>query len=128
MARALVVPRAEYCVPRQRELLHRRLRKIALGVLADDFFIVLANFSQGLGVKIGIQLSAPPLLLLLEDFVKLILRNLEHDAAKHMNQATIRVVGESRIIAAPRQRFHAFIVQAQVQDGVHHPWHRGGRA
>ena len=64
------------------------------------------------------------LLLAVEYFFKGVLRNVEHDRAEHLNQPAIGVVSEARIVAALGQALDRLVVQAKVEDGVHHAGHR----
>ena len=50
------------------------------------------------------------------------------DLAVHLDQTPIRVVGEPRIARRPRLTLDGDVVQAEVQDRVHHPRHRHRRA
>ena len=56
------------------------------------------------------------------------MRNVEHYAAEHLDQAAIGVVGEARIVAALGQAFDRLVIQAEVEDGVHHAGHGELRA
>ena len=51
-----------------------------------------------------------------------------HDAAEHLDEAAIRVVSEARIVAALGQAFDRFVVEAEVEDGIHHAGHGELRA
>ena len=48
----------------------------------------------------------------------------EHDLAKHLHEASVRVPGEARVATLERQTTHGRIVEAEVEDRVHHPRHR----
>ena len=47
-----------------------------------------------------------------------------NDVAEHLHEAAIAVPGKARVAGASGESFHGGVVQAQVQDGVHHPRHR----
>ncbi len=49
--------------------------------------------------------------------------NIQHDVAEHLDQAAIGVVGKAGIVAAPGQRFDGLVIEAQVENGVHHAGH-----
>ncbi len=68
------------------------------------------------------------LLAAVEDVLELVLRDLEHDVAEHLDEAAVAVVGEARVAALGLERLHRLVVQAQVQDGVHHAGHGELRA
>ena len=128
MAGALVVPGTEDGITRQRQLLHRILRKIALGVLANDFLRRAGDFFQRPPIEIGIVFGAAALLCGLQHLLKFMLGDFQHDAAEHLDEPPIGIPGKAWIVAAARQRFHAFIIEAEIQDGIHHSRHRGRRA
>ena len=56
------------------------------------------------------------------------LLDVEHNVAEHLDQAAIGVVREPRIVAALGQRFHALVVQAEIQNRIHHAGHGELRA
>ena len=58
-----------------------------------------------------------------EDVLELLLGNIEDDVAEHLDQAAIGVVGKARIAAALGQGFDGLVVEAEVEDGVHHAGH-----
>ena len=120
---AIVQPGAEHGVTRHHQLLVRVLRKLALGVLLHDFLVVGDDFLQRLGVEIGVELDLLLLLLAVEHFLERMLGNVEHHRAEHLDQAAIGVVGEARIVAELGQAFDRLVVQAEVEDGVHHARH-----
>ena len=52
----------------------------------------------------------------------------ERHFAEHLNEAAVAIVSKARIAGLLRQTFGGLIVQAQVQDGVHHAGHGELRA
>ena len=128
MLGAIVLPGAEHGVARHHQLLVRVLREVALGVLLHDLLVFGDDFLQRLGVEVGVELGLLLLLLAVEDFFKGVLGNVEHHAAEHLDQAAIGVIGEARIVAALGQAFDRLVVQAEVEDGVHHAGHGELRA
>ena len=101
----------------------RILREIALGLLFDDFLVLFNDFLQRLGVEIGVELGLLLLLLGVEDFVKSGLRNLQHDVPEHLNQAAVGIRRETWVVAALGESFHASVVQAKIENRVHHSRH-----
>ena len=85
-------------------------------VLGDDFL-------QRLGVEIGIELGFLLFLLAVENFLERVLGDVEHHAAEHLDQPAIGIVSEARIVAALGQAFDRLVIQAEVEDGVHHARH-----
>jgi len=101
----------------------RILREVALRVLFDNFLVLVDHFLERLCIKIGIELGLLLLFLGVEDFLKFCLLDLKHDIAEHLNQPAIGVIGEAGI-GTLGQRFHAAIVEAKVQNRIHHARHR----
>ena len=100
---------------RARRLLHRRF------VLADEGFEVV-------GRQFSVEFDAAIILRLLQQVFETAVIDLQHDVAIHLDEAAIAVIGEAGIAGGFRQTFGDRVVHAEVQDGVHHPRHRGARA
>ena len=56
------------------------------------------------------------------------LLHTQHHVAIHLNEAAIAVPGETLVVRGFDEREHGFVVQAEIQNGVHHPRHRIARA
>ena len=80
--------------------------------------------SQGFSVEIGIEFCMMVLLGAFKHLFKSMLRHLKHGTAEHLDQPAIGVIREARIVAALGQRLNGLVVQAQVQNRVHHAGHR----
>ncbi len=52
-----------------------------------------------------------------------ILGNLEDDVAEHLDEAPIAVCGEPAVARFLLQRFHRLVVEAEIQNRVHHAGH-----
>ena len=61
------------------------LRKVALSMLFDNFLVFGDDFLQRLGIEFGIKLHLALLLLAIEYFVELVLFDIEHNIAEHLN-------------------------------------------
>ncbi len=97
-------------------------------MLLDDLLIFLDHFLERFGIEIGIEPGLFLLLLGIEHFIESMLRDFEHDAAEHLDQAAVGIGGEAWIAAAFRQGLDALIVETEVEDGVHHAGHGKLRA
>ena len=53
--------------------------------------------------------------------------DVEHDMAVHLDEAAIGIVGEA-LVGAGRDHFDGLVVEAEVEDRVHHAGHRGAGA
>ena len=74
--------------------------------------------------QVDIALDAAALLVLFQDLLERLLREIEHHAAVHLDEAAVGVPREARVAAQAGEPLHGHIVQAQVQDRLHHPRHR----
>ena len=63
-------------------------------------------------------------------FILIALLHAHHHVAVHLDEAAVAVVGEAAIAGLHAQRFDRLVVEAEVEDGVHHARHRvaGARA
>ena len=97
----LVLPGTKYSIAGHDKLLVRILRKLALGMLLDDLLVLLDDFLQRLGIKIGVELSLLLFFLGVENFIKGRFRNFENNVAEHLNESAIRIGRKARVVAAP---------------------------
>ena len=125
---AVVVPAPEDGVARLHELLERVLRKVLAGLFADELLVLGDDVLQRFGLEFVIELDLFAQLDRVEDVLELLLGNVEHDVAEHLDQAAIGVICETGIAAALGQRFDSLVVEAEVEDGVHHAGHGELRA
>ena len=58
--------------------------------------------------------------------LELLAVDVEHYVGVHLDEAAVRVQGEPLVVLG--QALHRLVVEAEVEDGVHHPRHRGARA
>ncbi len=95
---------------------------------------LLDQFLEGRGGKLGIDLNAEGLLLGgkndLEGVMVLFALGLhvQNHVTVHGDEAAVAVVGKALVTRRLGQALGGFVVQAQVEDGVHHPRHGGTRA
>ena len=118
-----VEPGAEHGVARHGKLLDGFLRKRLAGLLLHQLLVVGDDGLQIVGGQVGIELGLHLFLAAVEDVVEIVLVDFQHHVAEHLDEAAVAVVGEARIAALALQRLHGLVVQAQVQDGVHHARH-----
>ena len=84
-------------------------------MLDDDLQIV--------GGEVGVELGFGFVFALVEDVIELLHIDVERHFAEHLNEAAVGIVGEAGVVTALGQAFDGFIVEAQIQDGIHHPRH-----
>ena len=90
-------------------------------VLGDDRL-------QIFGVEIGIELRLHLRLARIEDVVELRHVDIERHFAEHLDEAAVAVIGEALVAALLREACSGVVVQAQIENGVHHAGHGELRA
>ena len=65
---------------------------------------------------------------LVERRLEVLVIDAAHHVAVHVDQPAVGVVGEALVAGRVGDADHRFVVQAQVEDRVHHARHRAGRA
>ena len=66
--------------------------------------------------------------MVLEDVLEDAVVDAENDVGIHLDEAAIAVVGEAGIAGARGEPFDGAVVEAEVEDRVHHARHRGAGA
>ena len=99
------------------------MRKRLLGLLQDQFLIIRDDRLQVGRRQIRIHLGLRLALAFVEDVVELLHRHIQCHLAEHLQEAPVGIVSKARIAAALGEPFDALVVQAEVQNRVHHPRH-----
>ena len=78
--------------------------------------------------RVAIEIGVDRELALLEQVVQRLFEeiagNVEDDLAEHLHEAAVRVVREALVAGLAREAADRLVVEAEVEDGVHHPRHR----
>ena len=120
-----VVPAAEHGLDGADELL--------LGVRGEvlaDLGLVLGleltgQLLQILGGELHVLGDALLLLHLVDELLEILLAHLHHDVGVHLDKAAVAVPGPAGVVGLLGDNVHHVLIQAQVQDGVHHAGHGG---
>jgi len=99
------------------------LREFLAGFFLVDLLVILDDHLQVLGGEVGIILSLHLLLPGIENPLEFLLLDVHDHVAEHLDEAAIAVIGEPGVLALGDQALDAFVVEAEVQDGVHHSRH-----
>ena len=97
----------------------------------DGFFEEFNEAFEVVGVEFVVELHAFFLFHFLYDFFEGVDfffacgLEFQHDVAVHLHEAAVAVVGEAGVTRFACQAFYHFVVEAEVEDGVHHTGHRG---
>ena len=122
--RAGPVPAAEHGLDGPLQLLFRRLGEGLARLLLDDRLVALAQLLELRGRDVGVGADRGAELGLVELVVEGLGLQAEHDAPVHGDEAAVAVVGEALVGGGLGQPLDALVVQAEVEDRVHHPGHR----
>ena len=126
--RALVHPTAKHRANRAPKLRFGILREGPAGHLGDHFLVAIHHampFGCGefsIFVLPGVELH------MLDNFLKAMMINVEHDRPIHLDEAPIGIPGKTRITGSQDQAFNRLVIQAQVQHRIHHARHGNPRA
>ncbi|MPM62055.1 hypothetical protein SDC9_108921 [bioreactor metagenome] len=95
--------------------------KVHRFVKLDDLFEVLCG-------QLGVEFTVVLVFDLFEDLVKLRFFDFHHDVREHLDETAIAVEREALVVGQFREANHGLIVQAEVENGVHHARHGGAGA
>ena len=121
---ARVIPRTEDGLDSADQLFFRILRELFALLLQVDGLELLDEFLQVLSVQLDILLNALALLHSVDTLFKEALAQLHDDVRVHLDEAAVAVICKTGVRSLLCQTFNSLVVQAQVQDGIHHAGHR----
>ena len=127
--RPVAVPGAEDGADGSLELLGGVLGEAALEAALDEGLELAHQLLEVGGGELAVQLDSPRFLLFLEQHLegtRLLLvfgAQAQHHVAVHLHEAAVHVVGEAGVAGALDETGRDAVVDAQVQDGVHHSRH-----
>ena len=78
--------------------------------------------------QIGIELGLDLCLRSSKMSIELLHLDVQRDFAEHLDEAAVAIVGEARVAGLRDQALDGLVVQAEVEDGVHHARHGELRA
>ena len=120
---ALVHPTAEDGIAGSDQLLLGILRKVLAGLFLHQLLVLGDDLLQGFGLELVVELDLGALLDAVKDVLEALLGNIQNHVAEHLDQAAIGVIGKAGIVAELGQRFDGLVVEAQIENGVHHAGH-----
>ena len=126
---SLGVPRVEDRADRQVQLVARVLRERRAGALLDQVLVRRDELLQVLDAEVHVVGGTARLLEPVELVVEGGRLDAEDGGAEHLQQPSVGVVGEPLVAAGQgREAVHRLVVEADVEDRLHHPGHRELRA
>ena len=102
----------------------------SLDVLGEDALEGLDEFLQVLGRKLGIDANAGDQAGLGQGILEQVGIDTHDDVGEHLDKATIAVPGKARVLRLGDKALNGVVVEAQVENRVHHAGHgeRSARA
>ncbi len=120
---AVVVPALEHGHGGHVHLLDGVVGELLAGVLAQDLLEAHREVAQVVGSEVGVELGAHLGLLLGECILERLRLHAHDHVAEHAYEAAVGVVGEARVVGQLDHALDGLVVQAQVEDGIHHARH-----
>ena len=128
-----VHPGVEYSTNGTPQLLVGTSREVFSGLFFHRSLELLHEFLKVFHLKLVIQLHAFSMFHLFYNslervYIFLVHRfHAQHHVAIHLHETTVRVPCKACIARLARQAFHHFVIQAKIQDSVHHARHGSAR-
>ncbi len=105
--------------------------KLVVGVLGEglarvalhDLLVGVDQVTEKLGGDAGVGLGVGQLLGRIQQAVELLTGNAEDDPSVHGHEAPVGVEGEALVVGLLGQPDDRLVIEAQIEDGVHHPGH-----
>ena len=125
---ALVLPAPEHGIARRTSCSSGFCGKSLPVSFFDQLLVLGDDVLQRFGLEFVVELDLFARLDAVEDVLELLLGNVENHVAEHLDEAAIGVIRKAGIIAALGERFDGLVVEAEVQNRVHHAGHGELRA
>ena len=106
----------------------RFLRKNAAAFLKHNLFVGIDEGFEMITGQPGVIEHATAKLQLFEGILKQAVIDLHHHIGIHLDEAAVAVIGKAFVIGPSGKSGDGGVVQAEIQDRVHHSRHRGTRA
>ncbi len=119
----VVVPGVKNRLHSHFQLFKWLLREGFFNFFIYDFFICFHQTCQLLSIQFGVQLDAGPFFQLAERSLKVMMGNSQNHIAKHLDKAAVTVKGKPAVARNFSKGFNSGVVEAKIEDGVHHPGH-----
>ena len=119
-----IIPTAEYCLSRFKQLFLRILREFLPLVLKINLFEHIYYFFQVFRRQICIIFRADLFFVFIQFPFKFGFWHANYHVCKHHDKSSVGVICKSRISGFSCQPFYRNIIQTQIQNSIHHPGHR----
>ena len=79
-------------------------------------------------VQLGILLDALLFLHQVDGALEVLLGNFGYNISKHLDKSAVCIVGKPGVLGECGDALNHLVIEAQVEDGIHHAGHRGSGA
>ena len=118
-----VVPGAEDRLDGAHQLDLRVLREFLAQLLTVLGLELLGQLLEIVGRQLGVERHTAGFLHFVDQLLEILLADLHDDVGVHLDEAAVGVVGETGIVGFLGEGDDDLVVQAKVQNGVHHAGH-----
>ena len=119
-----VIPGTEYCLDSLHQLYLRVLRELLAHFFLINCLIPCDDLLQVLCGQVSIIFCTLGFLDFVQNTFKDLFAHLHNDIGEHLDKPTVRIVSKPRIAGFLCKAFDRNIIQAKVQNGIHHARHR----
>ena len=119
-------PGAEHRADSAPKLLEGVVRKVLPGLPAEVRFVFRHQFFPAAGGHSGIFLDPEPIFHGAKPVFEIFLRHVHDDGRIHLHETAIGVVSESFVPRYGGETFDGAVVQAEIENGLHHSRHGAG--
>ena len=128
VARPLAEPAREHRLDGEVELGVGVVREVLASVGLDDRLELRRQRLEGGGVEVRVLLGAVRPLGSVQRVLEALAVDFHHDPAEHLDEPPVRVPAEPLVAREGDQAPERVVIQAEVENRVHHPGHRELRA
>ena len=121
--RARIHPRTENRVDRVPHLLFRILREFRSRRLLIQRFVFCDDVLKLRRIEFVVEFFTRAGFRFRKNFFEFFMRNAHRDVAEHLNKAAVRIPSKARIVRLFCKTEYRFVVEAEVEDRVHHTGH-----
>ncbi len=123
-----IVPGAEHGADRAPELVVCVLREGLAGFRLHGGLVLRDDFEPVVGTEIGVEREPAHVLVAVEDVLEHVVLHAQNHARIHLDEAPVAVVGEPLVARLLGEAFDRDVVEAEIEDRIHHAGHRRARA
>ena len=119
-----VVPGAEHSLDGAHQLLLRVGREVLTELLLVLCLELVRELVKVLGGQLDVLLHTALFLHLVDELLKVLLADFHDDVGVHLDKSSVAVPSPARVVGLLCEHLDDVLVEAEVQDGVHHARHR----